>query len=295
VASFEAQRIGKYLRWSFSPAGFKRGKLGSGIPFLAVASLVTVGAYWLAFVPVGKAAAAFHSGALSLGLPGLPPPAPINVTGQPGETVTVTGQTMSISRTNGSIATATKLPNGGIQVNRTDPNGMSTVSIVTNWPVDMPALPPPPPANTLVTPQTGDMLQATLALVASVVGFAMFCVLCSVAFRSRWVSAVAGYVLLAILWIVPDVSTSYTTSMKDTSIWANLGYLNPVQVFSQMCEPATYWQNRFLLFGHTPVWQVCTLAWGALSVVFLGLILIFVRIIAKENAPIPYEELVQLA
>jgi hypothetical protein len=72
-------------------------------------------------------------------------------------------------------------------------------------------------------------------------------------------------------------------------------YLNPVQAFLQMCEPATYWQTRDFWFDHTPMWLVTTWAWTAIGALSCVIMLPFVRHIANENAPIPYEEQVLLS
>lgn len=294
VASFEARRFGKYILWGWTPEGLKRGKLASGLPFMLLTVLLCVGVYGLSFVIAGHSGAATKSGALALGLPGVPPPAPPDLKGKSGETVTVSGNSVSVARPTGDTITAMKLPNGMVQVNTFGIGGQTSVTVQPNWPNSVPALPPPAPKVVVVTPQTGDLFQGLFALVVSIAGFSLLCMLFSIAFSSRWIAIVLAYVILLLIIVVPEIATSYSTSAGESSMSVNLFYLNPVQAFLQMCEPANYWQSRFLWFGKTPMWQLISAAWAAIGgLSCLGMIP-FVRHIARTNEPIPYEEQVQL-
>ncbi len=117
LESFEARRFGRYILWGCTPDGLKRGKLASGIPFLMVTVVLCLGLYALSFMFAGQRNAISRSGALSLGLAGVPPPEPVQLTGKPGETVTVNGTSVTVQRPDGTSITASKLPNGNVQVN----------------------------------------------------------------------------------------------------------------------------------------------------------------------------------
>jgi len=294
LASFEARRFWKYMFWGWSPAGLRRGKLASGLPFMAISAVLGVGVYLLVFVCIGKGSAGLRSGALSLGLPGLPPPAPVSLVGGPGETVTASNGVVSVQKSNGEVVRVSYLASNRIQIGTYYPNGSSSIDVKATWPANVPKL-PPPPMMVPITPKTGDLLQGGIALVACVVGFGLICMLFSIVIRSRWVSLVAAYVLLLIIWMVPEVAMSGENTAAHPAFWTNLFYLSPTQVFVQICDPANYWQTRFLWFDHTPMWQVQTAMWAGLSLLALLVMLPFVRIIARENEPVPYEELIQLS
>jgi hypothetical protein len=300
LESFEARRFTKYLLWGCTPGGLKRGKLASGIPFLVLTTLFCIGLYGLSFVFAGQVGAITKSGALSLGLPGVPPPDPVKLTGKPGETVTLNGSSVLVQRTDGTWKQATRLPNGTVQVNNTTQNGQSTVVIQPTWPSDVPVIPPPPPPRVIVTPRTGDFTQGVLVLFVSVIGFGMLNVLFSIVMRRRWLAIVVAYIVLLLIFIVPEISMSFAHANSealpaDAPISMNLMYLNPVQAFLQMCEPASYWQGRFLWFGQTPMWQVITEMWAIIGTLSFLVMVPFVRRIANENEPIPYEEQVLLS
>jgi ABC-type transport system involved in multi-copper enzyme maturation permease subunit len=307
LESFEARRFLKYIVWGFSPDGLKRGKLASGIPFLMVTTLLCLGLYAISFVVAGQRTAITRSGALSLGLPGVPPPEPPHLSGKPGENVTVNGNSVSVQLQDGTTITAMKIPSGLVQVNTYYPSGQTRVVVQAAWPASVPALPPPPPPQKIVTPETGDFWQGALVLIVSVAGFGMLNVLFSIVFRARWVAIILAYVVLLMIFVIPEVGMGLAgngsgTSSADSTMLGqlfshstNLMYLNPVQAFLQMCEPATYWQARDLVFGETPMWQVITEAWTAIGLLSFIAMIPFVRRIANENEPIPYEEQVQLS
>ncbi len=139
-----------------------------------------------------------------------------------------------------------------------------------------------------------------MVLAVSVAGFGILNMLFSIVFRRRWLAIVMAYIVLLLIIVIPEVAMGFANagsgiSTADSSISVNLLYLNPVQAFLQMCEPATYWQTRALWFGKTPMWQVITMAWAAIGVLSCIIMIPFVKHIGNENAPIPYEEQVQLS
>lgn len=297
LAPFEARRFPKYMLSGWTLKGLKRGKLASGLPFLVVLTLVCIGIYALSFVFAGKTHDIMHSGALSFGLPGVPPPPPPTLVGSgpSGSNSTLNGNTVTQMRSDGSQKNVSRLPNGKVQVMTTMPNGSSNIQIVSQWPSDVPTISTPPPPSHAPPPSTGDLMQGVVMLLAFVFGFSLLCMFFSIAFRSRWISMLLAYVLILIVLLVPQYAMSSAYSQADTSLTINLFYLNPAQAFIQMSEPATFWSSRFLLFDQTPMWLATTWTWvliGLLS--FLGA-LPFIRRESRLNAPIPYEELVALA
>lgn len=161
------------------------------------------------------------------------------------------------------------------------------------------AAPPPAPPAPKVVPQVGDFPQLAIALLATVLGFGLFCQFVSVAFRSRWISWMLSSLLLVFVLIVPEISSYSVNTQADLSLFnqllCDLFYLNPIQTVLQMVSPTTYMEHRYLTFPDVPVWQVTTCAWliiGGLS--FLAA-LPFARREGKRQIPIPYEEQVMEA
>jgi hypothetical protein len=228
LESFEARRFVKYILWGMTPEGLKRGKLASGIPFMMLITLLCLGVYALSFVFAGQRTAIARSGALSLGLPGVPPPEPPHLAGPHGETVTVTGGQVTIYNADASAVTVTKLPNGTVQVTTFRASGQTSVVIQSTWPATVPALPPAPPARTVVTPATGDFWQGAVALIVSIAGFGMLNVLFSVVFRRRWIAIVLAYVVLLLIFVIPEVAISFGTSGS--------GSAHLLQIFCTVCS-----------------------------------------------------------
>lgn len=294
LASFQARRFAKYLGWGWTKQGLKQGKLASGPSFILIATLLSLLFFCFSMTVTGHSQSISKCGALSLGLPGVPPPPTPTLTGKPGETVSVSGNAVSVVTSKGDSETVTPIPNGTFQDTKTRTSGQTTVTIVPTWPSNVPKVPQVKPVNPLDVPQTGDFAQGAIALVTGILGFSVFCMFLSVATRTRWIALLVAYVILGMILIMPEITLSYADAVHQPSAWVNLIYLNPVQPFFQMCDAAGYWPNRTLAFGHMPIWRVETIVWmivGFLS--FIGM-LPFVKSIANENTPIPYEEQVQL-
>ena len=58
---YEARHLGKHLLWGWSPKGFTRGKLASGLPFMLVLTFVCLFIFALSFVFLGKAGDISHA------------------------------------------------------------------------------------------------------------------------------------------------------------------------------------------------------------------------------------------
>jgi hypothetical protein len=163
----------------------------------------------------------------------------------------------------------------------------------------IPAPPPTPAAKPAPAPKVGDFPQAAIALVATILGFGLFCQFLSVAFRSRWIAWLIATLLLILVFIVPEIATYSANSRADLGLFnqllCDLFYLNPLQAILQMIHPSNYMEHRYLTFPDTPVWQITTLTWLAIGGLSFVATLPFAQREGKRQVPIPYEEQVMEA
>ena len=256
----EARRFGRYLVWGWTPRGLSRGKMASGLPYLVGLTVISLLLFAVSFVLVGK------SGDILKASAGAAAPiaqaAPVNPA---APTVTAFGQPATI--VNGQ---AVPLPPGAKPV---------------------PAVLAPPPGS------AGDFPQAALMLLVTVVGFSLFCMFLSIAFRNRWVAWILAYVILLVIFIGPELSHIPAYGGGTAGVGVNLYYFNPVQAIAQMADPANYYNNELmsqgmLLLGKTPMWLGVTWAWGVTGILSVMLMLPFIVRAKRATAAIPYEEMV---
>jgi ABC-type transport system involved in multi-copper enzyme maturation permease subunit len=60
IRTVEARGFGKYLLWGWTPAGWARARLASGLPYLFLLAVIILGMYWLSFVFIGQPGAALY-------------------------------------------------------------------------------------------------------------------------------------------------------------------------------------------------------------------------------------------
>lgn len=133
----------------------------------------------------------------------------------------------------------------------------------------------PAPA-TAASSLAGDFPQAALVLLVSAGGFALLCMLFSVAFRNRWVALCLAYLFLLWIWVGPELARAGANSATPPGPAINLYYFNPVQSLISMTVMngvrGNYFDSRPLLLGTTPMWQVTTYLWlfvGGLSLALM--------------------------
>jgi ABC-type transport system involved in multi-copper enzyme maturation permease subunit len=145
-------------------------------------------------------------------------------------------------------------------------------------PPDGVAAPPgqAPKSAAAADPLAGDFPQAALVLLVSAGGFALLCMLFSVAFRNRWVALCLAYLFLLWIWVGPELARVGANSETPPGPSINLYYFNPVQSLIQMSSlnggRGNYFDSRPLLLSTTPMWQVTTYLWllvGGLSLALM--------------------------
>lgn len=265
----EARRFGRYLLWGWTPKGLAKGKLASGLPFVVLTTLFALGLYIVSFAFVGKASDFAKSGAFgtNFATPAAPP------TLLPGQTTTT--QTLG-----GPPVTTTMTANG---------------QIITT--VNGKVVPAPPPVKPVIPADIGDFPQAALCILVSVVGFSLFCMFLSVAFRNRWVAWILAYILLLVVLIGPELSHIPAYSSTEPGYGVNLYYLNPIQPIIQMADPNNYYNKPLLdhgwmLLGTTPMWKAVSVVWLLIGILSFLLTLPFIAREKQKTAAIPYEEMV---
>ncbi len=276
----QARQFFRSLLRGWKPSALRYGSLTSAPAFLAWLVLASAALYVGVFAAKGSAKSAFRSGGLALGQPGQPPPAPLVIPCKPGEACSAQGSTVTVAHPDGSSEAASVVPNGQVQVLKTFTNGRSSITFMRAWPANIPRLPVIPPQGP--PPPTGDLVQGIVSLVAAILGFSLFCMSLTALFRTRWLAMLAAYVLVFTTSLAPEIALQTNRGGTTLSAWINLFYLNPMEPFVQICEPASYWDQRTLLFGLTPMWLGVTIVWCAIGVVSLILLLFCTRQIARS-------------
>jgi ABC-type transport system involved in multi-copper enzyme maturation permease subunit len=257
VHPFEARKFGKYLLGGWTLKGLKRGKLASGLSFVILLTLLSIGLYALSFVLVGKADDLMHTANASQAV--TPPPLPGGPVIGPGP--------------------------GPITMRA--PNMPSQSSV--------PAPPAAFTSQSGLFMTTGDFPQAALVVLSSVVGFSLICLFLSVAFRNRWVAWMLAYLFLLMVLILPPICQTALNNDEMGMfgrVFVNLAYFNPIHALAQMTDPAGYWSQNSLILSPMPMWAVTTFTWVVVGSLCCLLTLPYVVRQAKVNAPIPFEEMV---
>src|SRR5205814_2192098 len=137
----------------------------------------------------------------------------------------------------------------------------------------------------------GDFPQAAIVILASVVGFALFCQFLSVAIKNRWVAWLFGSLFLVVMWVAPELARNARYNGNGVGSSVNLYYFNPAQAIYQMSD---YYENdQFLALGqHVPMWLATTGLWLLVGGVSFALTLWLAARQQQRATVVPYEELV---
>lgn len=271
ISPYEARRFGARLRWGWSPAGLRRGKLTSGAPYLVLITLLLVTLYAITIGSFGTAGDLLR-------------PAPVTTAAAPVPSALTPG-TMSV---NGRVVRGggTVMVNGQMQQYVMVKGQMTLVPVVA---VSSTGTMPPGYVQ-----KAGAFPQAVILLVTFTLGFSMLCMLLSVVARNRWVAWVASIVFLMILWMAPEQGRGPTLIGMAPEPTVALYYLNPVQALLQMSDPSYFLVfNKGLPMASQPMWLRSTQAWLVIGVVSLLLSLPLVRRQGRLHAELPYEALTE--
>ena len=158
-------------------------------------------------------------------------------------------------------------------------------------------IPPPPKIDPIVaratsaeyTAKVGRFPQAALMLFAVTIGFTLFCLLLSAAFRNRWVAWVLAYLLMVLIWIVPINNRGNGGTIKPNAL-VNLYYLDPIQALYQITEPTNFYEfHHYLNLREAPMWRAVSLGWLGLGAVSFLLTLLIARHERQKTGDAPFE------
>jgi ABC-2 type transport system permease protein len=257
VHPYEARNYLGYLAKGWTLKGLRRGKLHSGLPYLLLLTLLSLGLYALAFVFAGKAS--------SIGTSSI-------------------GATPASANWRGAPAMINGAPPGFVM----GPNGRLVAA-----PPPPPAVKAPPVPKVGDFPQAAIALLATvfgLGLLCQFLSVAF-----RNRWIAWLIASLLLLLILIVPEITSYSATSQADLGFFNQFLCDLFYLNPLQSILQMVHPANYMEHRYLTFPNSPVWQVTTTSWLLIGGLSFVATLPFAWREGQRQVPIPYEEQVMEA
>jgi len=261
---YEVRRFFSALAAGCTLKGLKRGRCTSGPLFLVLLTLLIVAAYIGSFLTIGKGS---------------------DINSDFGRVAQIK------SELSGPII-AQPVTNMPQQV--ASGNQVKAPPVVQPAPVD----PAVVASKVAYVSRLGGLPQIVVMLCAFVLGFALFALFLSVAFRNRWVALALAYVALFAIWVLPVTTTyAYPTSSRpqpSPQIWVAL--LNPTMSIHQIYDPWDFVHyDQVRAFQDHVLWQETTCLWLGIGALSLLLTVPLVQRERKHGADIPFEELVATA
>lgn len=257
---YEIRRFFGGLLWGLTPKGLSRGKAVSGPAFLLLLTGLVLVTYVASFVFLGKSG---------------------DINSDFGRIVTLRS---------GPAATTAPTP------------ATPMAQVQKMGPANVQPPPPPDPLNVMATSrgyvtQIGGLPQIAIMLFSFVLGFSLFGLFLSVAFRHRWVALALAYVALIAIWVLP-LTGGYqmVNGVEQPSSQLVFAYANPTMAIHQITDPSDFVRyDHFKIYQKETMWLDATLIWLAIGAISLLASVPFVRRERQRGADIPFEEMVASA